>query len=66
MHLLDACTRVQPELRSDKEERITMLALKTNPLKPMRSFRGIIFVFLYNPYVDEIKKETGAQVKNHV
>ena len=38
MYLQDACTCVQPELRPDKEERITMLALKTNPLKPMRSF----------------------------
>ena len=30
---------------------------------PPSKFREIIFSLLYNPYVDEINKETGAQVK---
>ena len=59
MHLLDACTRVQPEIRSDKEERITMFALKTNQLRPIRSFEFESYFFQVVSY-DEY--ETGREV----
>ena len=54
MHLLDACTRVQPELRCDKEERITMRITK-NKNKPIETDDVLtlhtVFIFLKYSYL---------------